>query len=467
MIKENQRIFNRLLVLIDMVIIFFSMPTAYVAKFKILSPTATGRLPIGSYIRLMAMVVPVYIIIYFMCSVYDPKRTSRIKHECYTIFKANVFGIGALIIGIYVIIKDIDYARSVLGLFFFINVFATMAFRVVLRKTLRYARKHGYNQKHILLVGYSEAAKAFIDRLVGNPQWGFKIYGILDDHHEVGFEYHGVKVIGTLSQLTSVLQDNDLEEVAITLSLEDYDFLERTVKECEKQGVHTQFVPDYNKFIPSRAYTEDLFGLPLINIRYVPLANSGYAAVKRAADFVGALIGIIIASPFMLVLAILVKLSSPGPIIFKQERVGLHNKPFNMYKFRSMRMQDDSEEKKGWTVKDDPRVTKVGKFLRRTSLDELPQLFNILVGDMSIIGPRPERPQFVEKFQEEIPRYMIKHQVRPGLTGWAQVNGLRGDTSIEERINHDIYYIENWTVGLDVKIFFMTFFTGFINKNAY
>ena len=210
-----------------------------------------------------------------------------------------------------------------------------------------------------------------------------------------------------------------------------------------------------------------MFGLPLINIRYVPLANSGYAAVKRAADFVGALIGIIIASPFMLVLAILVKLSSPGPIIFKQERVGLHNKPFNMYKFRSMRMQDDSEEKKGWTVKDDPRVTKVGKFLRRTSLDELPQLFNILVGDMSIIGPRPERPQFVEKFQEEIPRYMIKHQVRPGLTGWAQVNGLRGDTSIEERINHDIYYIENWTVGLDVKIFFMTFFTGFINKNAY
>lgn len=467
MIKENQRIFNRLLVLIDMVIIFFSMPAAYVAKFKILSPTSVGRLPIGSYLRLMAMVVPVYVIIYFLCSVYDPKRTSRIKHECFSILKANVFGMGTLIIGIYVIIKDIDYARSVLGLFFFINVFVTMAFRVVLRKSLRYARKHGYNQKHILLVGYSDAAKAFIDRLVGNPQWGFKIFGILDDHREEGFEYRGVKVIGTLDMLTPILQDNDLEEVAITLSLEDYDFLEQAVKECEKQGVHTQFVPDYNKFIPSRAYTEDLFGLPLINIRYVPLANSGYAALKRAADFVGALFGIIITSPIMIVLAILVRLSSPGPIIFKQERVGLHNKPFNMFKFRSMRMQDDSEEKKGWTVKDDPRVTKVGKFLRRTSLDELPQLFNILVGDMSIIGPRPERPQFVEKFQEEIPRYMIKHQVRPGLTGWAQVNGLRGDTSIEERINHDIFYIENWTIGLDVKIFFMTFFTGFINKNAY
>ena len=467
MIKENQRIFNRILVLIDMVIIYCSMPMAYLVKFKLLSPTMLGRLPIQSYLRLMAVVTPVYILIYFLNSVYDPKRTSRIKHELVALFKANVVGIGVLIIGIYVVIKDIDYARSVLGLFFFINLFATAFFRVVLRKTLRFARKRGYNQKHILLVGYSEAAEAFIDRIVGNPQWGYAVYGLLDDRHEVGYKYRGVEVIGPIKDLTPILQDNDLEEVAITLALEDYDFLEEVVKECEKQGVHTQFIPDYNKFIPSRAYTEDLFGLPLINIRYVPLANGGYAALKRAADFIGALFGIIITSPIMIVAAILVKLSSPGPVIFKQQRVGLHNKPFNMYKFRSMKVQEDEEEKKGWTTKDDPRVTGIGKFLRRTSLDELPQLFNILVGDMSIVGPRPERPQFVEKFQEEIPRYMIKHQVRPGLTGWAQVNGLRGDTSIEERIEHDIFYIENWTVGFDIKIFFMTFFTGFINKNAY
>ena len=450
-----------------MVIIFCSMPFAYIVKFKILAPGEVGRLPIQSYLRLMVMVTPVYLLIYFLNSVYDPKRTSRIKHECFALLKANVMGMGALIVGIYVIIKDIDYARSVLGLFFFVNTFATMAFRVVLRKSLRFARKKGYNQKHILLVGYSDAAEAFIDRIVGNPQWGYSVYGLLDDHKEPGYEYKGVRVIGPVTALTPILQENDLEEVAITLSLEDYDFLEDVVKECEKQGVHTQFIPDYNKFIPSRAYTEDLFGLPLINIRYVPLANAGYATLKRIADFFGALIGIIITSPIMIVAAVLVKLSSPGPIIFKQQRVGLHNRPFNMYKFRSMRMQEDSEEKKGWTVKDDPRVTGIGKFLRRTSLDELPQLFNILIGDMSIVGPRPERPQFVEKFQEEIPRYMIKHQVRPGLTGWAQVNGLRGDTSIEERIEHDIFYIENWTVGFDIKIFFMTFFTGFINKNAY
>ena len=184
-------------------------------------------------------------------------------------------------------------------------------------------------------------------------------------------------------------------------------------------------------------------------------------------DVAGSIFGIIITSPILLIIAVLIKITSPGPIIFKQERVGLHNKSFYMYKFRSMELQPEEDEKKAWTVKNDPRVTPIGKFIRRTSIDELPQLFNILKGDMSLVGPRPERPLFVEKFKEEIPRYMIKHQVRPGLTGWAQVNGYRGDTSILKRIEYDLYYIENWTVGLDVKIILLTFITGFVNKNAY
>ena len=236
---------------------------------------------------------------------------------------------------------------------------------------------------------------------------------------------------------------------------------------CEKSGVHTKFIPDYNSVIPTRPYTEDLMGLPVINIRYVPLSNNSNKVIKRAMDVVGSVCGIVVLSPVLLLLAALVKISSPGPVIFKQERVGLHSKPFYMYKFRSMEQQSEEEEKKAWTVRDDPRVTGIGKFMRRTSLDELPQLFNILKGDMSLVGPRPERPLFVERFREEIPRYMVKHQVRPGLTGWAQVNGFRGDTSIKKRIDCDIYYIENWTIGFDIKIIFLTFFTGFVNKNAY
>lgn len=208
-------------------------------------------------------------------------------------------------------------------------------------------------------------------------------------------------------------------------------------------------------------------GLPVINIRHVPLTNTINSFIKRFVDIIGSLVGIIVTSPIMLVSAIAVKVSSQGPVIFKQERVGLHGKTFYMYKFRSMEQQKASEEKKAWTVKDDPRVTKVGRILRKTSIDELPQLFNILKGDMSLVGPRPERPHFVDKFKEQIPRYMVKHQVRPGLTGWAQVKGYRGDTSIRKRIECDLYYIENWTLWFDIKIIFMTFFTGFINKNAY
>ena len=249
--------------------------------------------------------------------------------------------------------------------------------------------------------------------------------------------------------------------------LSDYDYLEGVVDICEKSGVHTKFIPDYSSLIPSRPYTEDLMGLPVINIRYVPLSNTFNAMIKRAMDIVGAIVAIIVSSPVMLILCILIKLTSPGPLIYKQERVGLHNQTFRMYKFRSMEIQKESEEKKAWTVKNDPRVTGIGKLMRHTSLDELPQLFNILKGEMSLVGPRPERPFFVEKFREEIPRYMVKHQVRPGLTGWAQVNGYRGDTSIRKRIECDLYYIENWSVGFDIKIMFLTIFKGFINKNAY
>ena len=208
-------------------------------------------------------------------------------------------------------------------------------------------------------------------------------------------------------------------------------------------------------------------GLPVVHIRHIPLSDSFNAACKRVVDIFGALVALILFSPIMLIAVIGVKLSSPGPIIFKQERVGLHNRTFSMYKFRSMGVQAPKDEKNCWTVKNDPRVTPFGRFMRHTSIDELPQLINILKGDMSLVGPRPERPLFVEKFREEIPRYMIKHQVRPGLTGWAQINGYRGDTSIEKRIECDLYYIENWTLGLDFKIIFLTFFKGFINQNAY
>lgn len=468
MIKDNQKIFNRLLVILDAAIIAASFMLAYFVKFYIFNDgPGPGVLPASDYVSLLVFLVPGFVLLYYRCGVYAPKRTVRRRFEIYGIIQANTVGLAAMIILLYMVVKEINYSRSVIMLFYVLNIFFTSCLRIVLRKGLQTMRSKGYNLKHILLVGYSRAAEEYINRLQDNPQWGYAVCGILDDHIPAGTLYKGVKVLGSLGNLDIILPENKLDEIAITLSLKDYDCLGQIVNICEKSGVHTKFIPDYNSLIPTKPYTEDLMGLPVINIRYVPLTNTGNKLVKRAVDVAGSLFGIVITSPIMLICAALVKMSSPGPVIFKQERVGLHNKPFYMYKFRSMEIQAPGREKKAWTVKDDPRVTSVGKVLRRTSLDELPQLFNILKGDMSLVGPRPERPHFVEKFKEEIPRYMVKHQVRPGLTGWAQVNGLRGDTSIRKRIEYDIYYIENWTLGFDIKIIFLTFFTGFINKNAY
>ena len=311
------------------------------------------------------------------------------------------------------------------------------------------------------------AARGYIDRIMDNPEWGYHVLGILDDTMDRSAVYRGIRIIGRTDDLEQLLKEHQLDEIIIALGLSEYYKLAHIVAVCEKSGVHTKLIPDYGNIIPTRPYTEDLMGLPVINIRYVPLSNTFNALAKRAVDIVGSIICIILFSPVMLLAAALVKLTSPGPVIFKQERVGLHNKPFVMYKFRSMQVQSRAKERSGWTTRNDARVTGVGKFMRKTSIDELPQLFNVLKGEMSLVGPRPERPQFVEKFREEIPRYMVKHQVRPGMTGWAQVKGYRGDTSIRKRIDCDLYYIENWTMGLDIKILFLTVFKGFVNKNAY
>ena len=467
MIKENQKHFNRLHVVIDAFVIIISYFLAWLLKFHLpILRDEGGRLPFHIYMSALLFIVPAYLMLYYAFSLYTPKRVQGRRLEFSNIFKANTLGLFLLITGLY-LIKQIDFSRHVIVIFYAINVVSEELTRMLIRVVLRKMRAKGYNQKHILLVGYSRACEEYIDRILANPQWGYTIRGILDDNVQAGYMYRGIKVLGRIDNLMVILPQNHLDEIAITLGLSEYFRLEQIVALCEKSGVHTKFIPDYNRIIPTKPYTEDILGLPVINIRYVPLTNTFNAFTKRVMDIVGACVAIILFSPVMLFSVIMIKLTSPGPLIYKQERVGLHNHSFLMYKFRSMEVQPPEEEKKAWTVKNDPRVTNFGRFMRKTSIDELPQLFNVLKGEMSLVGPRPERPFFVDKFREEIPRYMIKHQVRPGLTGWAQVNGYRGNTSIRKRIEYDLYYIENWTLGLDFKILFLTFFKGFVNKNAY
>jgi len=477
LIKDNQKYFNRLHVLLDAFIIAASYVFSWYFRFTIVPLLIIVWPPLERvfkwnvsasdiYFSAMFFVVPCYLVLYGVFNLYTSKRIQRRKYEFYNIVKANLVGLAGFMVILYYI-REVNFSRGLILLFCIVNIVAETIFRNALRFALRNIRTRGFNLRHVLLVGYSRAAQEYIDRVKANPQWGYIIRGILDDNVERGTQYKDIKVIGTIEDLEIILPENRLDEIAITLSLDEYAKLERIVNQCEKSGVHTKFIPDYNQVIPNRPYTEDLLGLPIINIRHVPLTNNFNMVIKRIMDVAGSLALIILTSPLMLFIAILVKTTSKGPLIYSQERVGLHNKPFKMYKFRSMEVQPPSEERTKFTVPNDPRVTKIGKFIRKTSIDEFPQFFNVLFGDMSLVGPRPERPFFVEKFREEIPRYMVKHQVRPGITGWAQINGYRGNTSIRKRIEYDLYYIENWTLGFDFKILFLTIFKGFINKNAY
>ena len=467
MLVDNEKNFSPVNMLVDAAAVGVSYLLAWLMRFVgPFSGTAVRARSFEQYMMWLVFIIPLYLLLYQAFTLYTPMRMQGRRLLLANIIKANSLGLLIIMFTFYMIDEG-EFSRSTYIMFYLFNIVLQWGSRMLMYAFLKNMRERGLNQKQIICVGYSRATEEYIDRVLKNPQWGYLIRGILDDNVPAGTMYKGIKVIGRIANLNVILPANRLDEIAITLGLNEYYRLEEIVALCEKSGVHTKFIPDYNRIIPTKPYTEDILGLPVINIRYVPLSNTFNALVKRVMDIVGSIVGIIVTSPVMLVMCILIKLTSPGPLIYKQERVGLHNKTFWMYKFRSMEIQPEAEEKKAWTVKNDPRVTGIGKFMRRTSIDELPQLFNILKVNMSLVGPRPERPFFVEKFREEIPRYMVKHQVRPGLTGWAQVNGFRGDTSIRKRIECDLYYIENWSVGFDIKIMFLTIFKGFVNKNAY
>ena len=405
-----------------------------------------GVLPAKTYFSALFLIIPGYLLLYSIFQLYMPRRVKSYRKELMDIIRANGIGFMIFILVLY-FIKQEHFSRQMLCIFFFINISLEFASRYLLRTILWKMRKQGLNQKHILMIGESQMAEQYMDRLRENPKWGYQVFAHLKDEEK----------------LERILEGNELDEVVIALRAEDYGKLERIVDVCEKAGVHTKMIPDFGNVISTRPYIEDVQGIPVIHVRRVPLNIMRNRVAKRAVDLIGATVAIILFSPVMLLTVLVVALTEEGSVIYRQERVGLHNQVFYMYKFRSMIMQDEEKEKAEWSTRNDPRITPVGKLIRRTSIDELPQLFNVLKGEMSLVGPRPERPQFVQKFRDEIPRYMVKHQVRPGMTGWAQINGYRGDTSIEKRIEYDLYYIENWTMVFDMKILILTIFKGFFD----
>jgi len=447
MLRQNALILNIAKVLLDVSAVLSSFILSFFLRFEASIFAEVPHLAKERYATLLLVAVPAFLISQYALKMYSSVRRTSVLKEIYNCLK-SAFVMGCVIIGGIFMLKLSDFARSFVIIFAVITACTSGFERGMLRLVLKIFREKGFNVRYVVVIGDTDYAKKYQKAILKHKEMGYRIFDVLNEPD--------------CERLEKILSENIIDEAVIAIDVEEYKVLGKILAVCEKCGVKSAIVPSYVNYVPSKPQIDEIDGIPLINTRYIPLDNILYSFIKHIADFFAALVMVVLLSPVMIACAIAVKVSSEGPVLFRQKRVGFGGEEFTIYKFRSMKQGGKTD---GWTVENDPRRTKVGEFLRKTNLDELPQLFNVLKGEMSLVGPRPEQVGYVKQFKEEIPKYMVKHRVRPGITGWAQVNGLRGDTSIEERIKKDIYYIENWSIGFDIKILFMTIFGK--NKNAY
>lgn len=468
MIRKNQKFLSKVYMLFDVIAIVMMFGTAWMLKFSSGWLDYDTPLPFFTYAGWGAVYAGEVIVIGAMSSLYYFHRKKGFANQLICIIQTHAISL-SLLLGLLFSFKQIHISREFLAIFVTLSTLGMILYRYSVRVMLRSLRQKGYNKQFILILGAGTLGKRFYGNLRSYPELGYEIIGFLDDQAKWdALEARTFKpILGTLSDLGWVLNDHLIDEVIIALPLAAHHKFSQLIDLCEKAGVRTYIIPDFFNYLPARPHFDNVAGMPMINVRDIPLDVLRNRVFKRTFDVVFALTTLILTLPVMLLIIMGIKLTSRGPVIFRQERVGLNRRNFIMYKFRSMEVNSNKTSATVWTTTNDPRRTKFGILLRKTGLDELPQFLNVLFGQMSIVGPRPERPFFVDQFKEEIPKYMIKHHVRPGITGWAQSNGLRGDTSIGERVRYDIFYIENWSLLFDIKIIGKTIWNGFVNKNAY
>jgi len=469
MIRQNQRFLTQIYILTDAVCMLLVFLTAYWVKFSSGWIPYSKTLPFSSYFLWGTIYAFAAVLLGFYVGFYAPRRRKSFASDLWKIVQVQSLSFLGLLSMLYVA-KQVHISRELLMIFFCANIAVMASYRYTVKMWLFRLRKNGYNKKFILILGAGTVGRSFYSSLGKYPELGYEVIGFLDDfQQEHAQEHNHMKpILGPVEQLADLLSNNrSIDEVIIALPLDAHNKYAELINTCDNAGVKTLIIPDYFDILPSRPFFDNFAGIPLINVRDIPLDELSNRLLKRAFDIIFSCVALVLVSPVMLFAYIGIKMTSPGSVIFKQERMGLNRRTFNMYKFRSMHVSDPNVADQQWTVENDPRRTKFGAFLRKTSIDELPQFFNVLLGHMSVVGPRPERPFFVDQFKEEIPKYMVKHHIRPGITGWAQTNGLRGDTSIKDRIRHDLFYIENWTFFFDLKIIMKTITKGLINKNAY
>ena len=469
MLKQHQKLFRRFFLLADMVVVTLAWVLAYYLRFDWGPiPAVLGRPPLENYLPMVIFVWVIWGTAFRSLGLYHVTRGTQFLYEGAKVVQAS--SLAALITMAVAFLfweKQYSFSRGVFVYFWLVAIVLVVLERIVLRAVLEFFRARGFNLRHLLVVGTGELGRSVARKISEHPGLGFQMRGFLGERpEEVGTEIDGVPVIGIYEDVQAVLEKNGIDEVMIALPLESMSWLEPILKKIGTSTVDIKVIPDIYRFISLRGGIEDFEGLPMVSLLDTPLGGWN-EVLKRGVDVLLASAILAVLSPVFLTLALLVKLTSRGPVFYRQERMSIAGQTFLVWKFRTMRV--DAEEDTGpvWARPGDPRRTRVGSFLRRWSLDELPQLFNVMRGEMSLVGPRPERPVFIQEFRQRIPKYMLRHKVRAGMTGWAQVHGLRGNTSIEERIRYDLYYIENWSLGLDFKILFLTLFRGFSDPNAY
>jgi len=469
MLKQHQRFFSAVFQVFDLVIIATAWLISYPIRFLYLTshfPPIHGVPSFGQYAYLGAGIIALWFFVFFLGGVYRSRRTQKIGLELEAIAKCHTFAFLTLVAMVFLVLGD-RYSRAVL-LVFYVLTFALLVFeRILIRSLTHSLRRHGFNLRVTLVVGNNEISAAFIERLRLHPELGLIIKGVVQlESENLLLQKTDLPILGTSADLTAVLETHGIDQVILALKNSQRDQLDLILASLVDQNVDVRIIPDLHQYITLGCEVEEFEGLPLISLNQSPIVGWNRVA-KRISDVIYASVALVIFSPLMAVVALSIRFFTPGPIFIRQERMGLDGRVFRMLKFRSMRVDAEKNSGAVWAKKDDDRTTWIGRILRRTSLDELPQLVNVLRGEMSCVGPRPERPALVAKFKNDIPKYMLRHKVKAGMTGWAQINGWRGDTSLEKRIEYDLYYISNWSLIFDFKIMLMTLVKGFISKNAY
>jgi Undecaprenyl-phosphate glucose phosphotransferase len=460
-LKAHSRLFEHLTLASDLLLIAACWVVAYVVRFYVLS--APDLPPFQNYALQLVPILVVWGFAFHAFDLYRPNRLGSRVSEWFDVAKASTLGALVLVAIMDFAFRDHSYSRLVILLFWAMSIVVVSFSRAVFREALRFARRHGFNQRYAIVVGGGEPAAEVLRVLRRRPDVGIRILGMLSDKREAP---DTARWLGGIEDVRAVLDQHQVDIVFIALPHADYSRITAVLHGIGDDPLTIHLVPDVFGLASLRGGVEEFETVPFIHLRESPLYGWN-RVLKRGFDLVGGALALALAAPVMLAIAAALKLTSPGPVLYRQERMGVDGRRFSMLKFRTMRV--DAEETTGpvWASPDDPRRTWLGAFLRRWSLDELPQLFNVLRGEMSLVGPRPERPSFVEEFRRRIPGYMLRHKVKAGITGWAQINGWRGNTSIERRIECDLYYIERWSLGFDLKILVQTLWYGFRNRNAY